>query len=62
MSLRLPCERHCKPRLRLLTEMGKRGRQRVLERHAIVTEAGKLSELFADVCGLAPEAIDTAQN
>jgi glycosyltransferase involved in cell wall biosynthesis len=32
-----------------LAEMGKQGRQRVLERHAIVTEAGKLSELFADL-------------
>lgn len=32
-----------------LVEMGRRGRQKVLEQHAIVTEAGKLSELFSSI-------------
>lgn len=39
-----------------LTEMGERARQRVLERHAIDTEAGKLSELFSKLSGLPPVA------
>ncbi len=45
-----------------LAEMGKRGRRRVLERHAIETEAGKLSDLFAGVSGVTPKIIDTSQN
>lgn len=40
----------------MLAQMGKQGRQRVLERHAIETEAAKLSELFANLCGLPPVA------
>ena len=41
-----------------LAEMGERGRQRVLERHAIAREAGKLSELLT--CDwLAPPAAET---
>lgn len=39
-----------------LAEMGELGRQRVLERHAIDTEAEKLGEWFANLSGLPPVA------
>lgn len=35
-----------------LADMGMRGRRRVMERHAIATEAGKLAELFAEFIDL----------
>lgn len=37
-----------------LAKMGVRGRQHVLERHAITTEAAKLSKLFANLSSLPP--------
>ena len=36
----------------VLAEMGRRGRQRVLERHSVVKEVEKLSELFSEVLHL----------
>ena len=36
----------------VLAEMGRRGRQRVLERHSVVKEIEKLSELFSEVLHL----------
>jgi glycosyltransferase involved in cell wall biosynthesis len=40
-----------------MSEMGERGRQRVLEQHAISTEAKKLSELFSNLSEQLPESL-----
>jgi glycosyltransferase involved in cell wall biosynthesis len=40
-----------------MAEMGERGRQRVLEQHAISTEAKKLSELFSNLSEQLPESL-----
>jgi len=42
-----------------LAEMGRRGRNSVLEQHSITIEAKKLSELFLQFCELAPDSLQS---